>query len=233
MKQAGVPDEVTFTTKPHLLIEMVEEEIAAGTPFGYFAADSGYGRDPALRAFFHRRELPYVMAVPVDLPLIGERENPIRPDELFKRLGVSRWERRSAGNGTKGGCYYDWGVPGVRIKGRSPADEFAHTLLIRRSVGKPRQIEFFLVHARTGTPIPELIAIAGLRWKIEEDNEHGKDLLGLNEYQVRKWIPWHRHVTTCMLALAFLAVTRVRIPAFTDGQEETGGEVREPAEKAC
>jgi hypothetical protein len=31
-----------------------------------------------------------------------------------------------------------------------------------------------------------LIAVAGMRWKIEENNGQGKDLLGLDQYQVRK-----------------------------------------------
>jgi len=30
----------------------------------------------------------------------------------------------------------------------------------------------------------------------------------MDAYQVRKWTPWHRHVTLCMLGQAFLAVTR-------------------------
>ncbi len=51
-----------------------------------------------------------------------------------------------------------------------------------------------------------------MRWKIEENNETGKDLLGLTQYQVRSWTGWHRHVTTVMLALAFLAVTRAHLP---------------------
>jgi SRSO17 transposase len=45
-------------------------------------------------------------------------------------------------------------------------------------------------------------------WHTEDDNKAGKDLLGLDAYQVRKWDPWHRHVTISMLAHAFLAVTR-------------------------
>ncbi|WP_211763452.1 hypothetical protein [Kutzneria sp. CA-103260] len=40
------------------------------------------------------------------------------------------------------------------------------------------------------------------------DNKTGKDQLGMDAYQVRKWVGWHRHVTMCMLAQAFLAVTR-------------------------
>jgi len=45
-------------------------------------------------------------------------------------------------------------------------------------------------------------------WRTEDDNKAGKDQLGLDAYQVRKWDPWHRHVTISMLAHAFLAVTR-------------------------
>nr|WP_185074437.1 transposase [Nonomuraea jabiensis] len=42
--QAGVPDEVVFAIKPHLMIEMMKEEIAADTPFRHLCGDSGYGR---------------------------------------------------------------------------------------------------------------------------------------------------------------------------------------------
>ncbi|WP_406318928.1 hypothetical protein OHA77_16370 [Streptosporangium sp. NBC_01639] len=87
------------------------------------------------------------------------------------------------------------------LVGQLPAD--GHTLLIRRSVSDPAEVEFFLAHALAGTPVTELIGVAGLCWKIEENNETGKDLLGLTEYRVRKRDGWHRHVTTAMLALAF------------------------------
>jgi hypothetical protein len=45
-------------------------------------------------------------------------------------------------------------------------------------------------------------------WPIEDDNKAGKDLVGMDQYQVRNWTPWYRHITVCMLAQAFLAVTR-------------------------
>src|SRR5690606_484660 len=107
-----------------------------------------------------------------------------------------------------------------------PAPEHAHTVLIRRSVTDPCEIEFFLAHAPLGTPITELIKLAGLRWKIEENNAQSKDLLGLTQYQVRKWTPWHRHVTTVMLALAFLAVTQTALPDNTAPADQ--GKDRQP-----
>lgn len=105
----------------------------------------------------------------------------------------------------------------VRVKGQDPAEGYGHTLLIRRSKemgqrkGRPASydIEFFLVHAPVGTSLAVMVRTAGVRWKIEEDNKTAKDQLGIDAYQVRKWVGWHRHVTMRMLAQAFLAVTRV------------------------
>jgi hypothetical protein len=68
-----MPEHVVFRTKPQLVIDMLTEELAAGTPFRYLCADSGYGRDPHLRPFCHEQEISYVMAVPVDLPLVAVR----------------------------------------------------------------------------------------------------------------------------------------------------------------
>ena len=64
-----------------------------------------------------------------------------------------------------------------------------------------------------------------MRWKIEENNAQGKDLLGLDQYQVRKWTPWHRHVTTCMLAHAFLAATRTTLENTNLGKPHPPREV--------
>ncbi|MFF3444587.1 IS701 family transposase [Streptosporangium sp. NPDC002721] len=211
-KVAGVPERVTFATRPQQVIDMLEEERRAGTLFRYLAADSGYGRDPGLRAYCHTHQIGYVMAVAVDLPLLdvrggGEPAGHVL-DRLLAHAGPGLWERRSCGEGTKGRRAYDWAAVAVALAGQFPSDGHAHTLLIRRSVTDPDDVEFFLSHALTGTPVTELITVAGLRWKIEENNETGKDLLGLTDYRIRKWDGWHRHVTTAMLALAFLAVSR-------------------------
>ena len=152
-----------------------------------------------------------MLAVPVDLPLVTPGGGATRPDHVLATVPKAVWERRSCGQGTKGERFYDWAAVAVTVKDQPPADGHAHTLLIRRSVADPSEIEFFLAHAPDPTPIPELIAVAGMRWKIEENNGQGKDLLGLDQYQVRKWTPWHRHVSACMLAHAFLAATRANL----------------------
>ncbi len=48
----------------------------------------------------------------------------------------------------------------------------------------------------------------GARWTVEQCFEEGKGEVGLDEYEVRSWHGWFRHITLSMLALAFLAALR-------------------------
>jgi len=49
--------------------------------------------------------------------------------------------------------------------------------------------------------------VAGARRPIEECFGTTKDDLGLDNYQVRTWNAWHRHITLTMLAHTFTAIT--------------------------
>ena len=50
--------------------------------------------------------------------------------------------------------------------------------------------------------------MAGTRWAIEECLEEAKGQVGLDQYEVRRWDGWYRHITLAMLAHAYLAVIR-------------------------
>ncbi|MFB7454977.1 IS701 family transposase, partial [Streptomyces sp. NPDC056194] len=43
-------------------------------------------------------------------------------------------------------------------------------------------------------------------WKIEECFQSAKNECGLDEYEVRRYVGWYRHITLAMLAHAFLAI---------------------------
>jgi SRSO17 transposase len=241
-REAGVPAEVAFATKPRLATEMLQRALDDKVLFTWVAGDSGYGRDPDLRDFCHHQRLLYVLGVAVDLPLDGPpgkadlRQPRIKcaGDLLHYATSRDQWERRSCGEGTKGRRYYDWTVFQVQVTGQEPAEGFEHHLLIRRSTEKKQlaggrfdyEVAYFLVHAPIGTPAADMIAQAGVRWKIEEDNKDGKQLVGLDQYQVRKWTPWHRHVTCTMLAQAFLVVQRAR---HTDPEPPPADDAPPPA----
>src|SRR4051794_30418774 len=59
--------------------------------------------------------------------------------------------------------------------------------------------------APVGVSLGELAGAAGLRWTIEECFERAKDDLGLDHCEARSWHGWHRHMSLCLAAAAFLA----------------------------
>jgi SRSO17 transposase len=81
-------------------------------------------------------------------------------------------------------------------------------LLLRRTIEDPAEYAYYLTYAPAETPVHELVQIAGRRWQVEDGFEAAKGEVGLDEYEVRKWEGWHRHITLCLLAHAYLVVVR-------------------------
>ena len=78
---------------------------------------------------------------------------------------------------------------------------------MRRSLSKPDELAYYIVHTRAPVPLAELVRVAGSRWAVEETFQFTKNETGLDHYQVRLYHAWYRHITLSMLAAAFLAVT--------------------------
>ena len=77
----------------------------------------------------------------------------------------------------------------------------------------PEELAYYVVFGPADTSLSTLAQVAGQRWRIEECFEAAKQEVGLADYEVRSWHGWYRHITLSMLALAFLAVMRVKINA--------------------
>jgi SRSO17 transposase len=115
------------------------------------------------------------------------------------------WLRLSAGEGSKGPRLYDWAY--LPHRGGAPAG-WAKGLLVRRKLDEPDELTFHLTLAPEATDLATLVRVAGTRWTVEACFEAAKGEVGLDEYEVRSWTGWHRHVTLAMLAHAYLAVIR-------------------------
>ena len=198
-REARIPGEVAFTTKPKLGLAMLERARAAGVPFAWITGDSVYGADHAIRRWAERHRRGYVLAV-----TSGQRLG-LRPvTGWIEHLPEGAWQRLSAGEGARGPRLCDW----TYVPYRGGAEGFHCGLLIRRCIAKPTEQAFYLTHAPEETTLPELVRVAGSRWSIESCFEQAKGEVGLDHYEVRSWVGWHRHVTLAMLALAYLATVR-------------------------
>ena len=79
---------------------------------------------------------------------------------------------------------------------------------MRRSIADPDDLAYYACFGAAETPLAELVRVAGTRWIIEDAFKEAKQEVGLDEYEVRRWVGWYRHITLAMLAHAFLAVIR-------------------------
>jgi SRSO17 transposase len=197
-RAAGVPQDLTFATKPALAAQMIISALAAGVPAAWVSGDEVYGQDPDLRALLEEAQVGYVLAVAGNRRVgFGGADVPVA--DITAAAAPRHWHRYSAGAGAKGPRYYDWAWTPI-----DPLTSGHRWLLIRRNT-KTGELAYYRCYAQHPVPLLTLVRIAGIRWSIEETFQTAKGQVGLDHYQVRTWTGWHRHITLAMLALALLA----------------------------
>jgi len=216
-REAGVPEAVRFATKPQLARRMLERALVAGMPAAWVTGDSVYGGDRRLRVWLEQQGQPFVLAVASDEPLfamLDGRWGQPRADVIADHIPADAWQRLSAGEGAKGPRWYDWArVRLARLQLTADERRWEHWLLVRRSRSDPTDLAYYVVFAPAGTALQTLARVAGARWRIEQSFELAKGEVGLDEYEVRRWDGWYRHMTLAMFALAYLTVLRARLHA--------------------
>jgi SRSO17 transposase len=215
-QEAGIPDTVRFATKGELAKAMLARAFAADVPARWVVADEVYGNDGALRRWLHEQGRAYVLGVARSHMIwSGETWTQERVEGAIAALPEGHWQRLSVGEGSKGPRVYDWAA--IRLPFDSPHG-WAQGVLARRSLDAPDEIAYYRVFAPEGTGAEELARVAGTRWTIEMGFERAKGEVGLDEYEVRRWEAWHRHITLALLADAYLAVARMHAV----GEEKKG-----------
>lgn len=220
--RAGIASEVEFATKPELAQVMLERAFSLGVPSSWVVGDSVYGDARRLRQWLEGQGKAHVMAVSgktyVWLP--EGRQCSVK-SVLEEGLDEDAWQRLSAGVGSKGERFYDWQC--VRLMA-PPTAGWCRWLLVRRSLKAERKLTAYAVYAPCGTALATLVSVAGRRWCIEMCFEAAKGEVGLDEYEVRSWTGWYRHVTLSMWALALLSVLRASqgLPQTRSGVEVAG-----------
>ena len=192
-KKAGIPRGLRFATKPELAITQVRTIIGKGVRVCWVAADEVYGRSGDFRAACRALLLSYVVIIPCDYKVTLARGTAKVKAKDAARDAV--FERRSAGNGTKGPRWGWWAL----IATEDP-DEF---LLVRKLDREKNPYTYYLCHAAPGRPatLNYFVAITGSRWPVETSFKNGKDGFGWDQSQVATWTAQNRHALLTALAM--------------------------------
>ncbi len=200
--EARVPEEVRFATKITLAEQMLARAFAAAVPARWVVADSFYGRSGAFRHWLEERSRPYAVMIP-KTNAIEYRGRRVRVEQLAARLSESE------------------PCPWLCLALSEECTEgMGRWLLIRRNADEPDKNAYWLAYGPAETNEEELVRVCDTRWQIEECFAQAKGEVGMDQYEVRTWTAWHRFVTLCLVAHAYLSV--VRHAARQEETEEKG-----------
>jgi SRSO17 transposase len=229
--EAKIPEEVEFQTKPEQAVEMLEHAWERGVPMRWVTGDEVYGNATKVRDTISAHGRWYMLAVSSNTPVWKERPavEPPRRDTggrprtqprlaedapplttvvaVVAKWPQSRWDRLTVAEGEKGPRTYDW-ARGRVVESRDGLPGPDAWLLARRSISNPTDIAYYLSNAPIDTPLLKLAQVASSRYVVEQVIEEGKGETGLDEYEVRYWHSWYRHMTLSMMAHAWLVSIR-------------------------
>ena len=207
-RAANIPEDREFQTKNELMKEMYDQfRINTNKKPRWVVADEAYGRDQKIRHHLESNEQPYVLAVGNDHKVrVGLRTQTVKQ---WLAEGIhSEWKILSCGKGSKGERFYNWSI--YTISGQC-SKGFVKKILMRQSLSDPTDIAYYQVFGPESTTLQEFVTVAGSRWAIEECFETGKGETGLDQYEVRMYQAWYRHMALSMIAMLILVASRIFI----------------------
>lgn len=223
-REARIPDDVNFQTKPQLALDMIQRAMAASIPPGVVLADAAYGSDRKFRESIRALGLHY--AVGVDprtvVWVLNKDEKPSGKPRSVRDLAIkgATFRRCTWRSGTNDDLAARFAVMRVvpayddHSSGTSTAKGLAarreHLSLViewREGESEPANYFFASVPWQTKT---ELIRLLMQRWRTERAYEDLKGELGLDHFEGRRYSGWHHHVSVALSCYAFIIAERVR-----------------------
>ena len=226
-KEAQVPKEVAFRTKPQIALQMIERAHRGALPFRWVCCDDMYGNSGPFRDGLDALGLFYVAEVPsrttawIEKPPVREAgQGPLGRPRTKKSVepGAPRahalpalagqqqhWTTIEVRPGTKKPVRSKWAALRVYAR-RDGVPGREEWLLMERLGGQEHR--YYLSNAPLATPVGTLAQVAKKEWFVEPCFRDAKQHVGLGDFEVRKWPAWHHHMVMCMLAQAFLATLR-------------------------
>lgn len=223
-RKAGIPERYQFRTKTQMALDMIKDVYESGLPFEWVAGDSVYGADNRIQKYLEEKDKKYIFAVSGGKYVwIGCRQYPVK--KIKQLLDGDKWVKISTGPGTKGEKVFEWQYVEVNCN----VKRHKKYLIFRRGISEKPEIQGYIAYGDNETKIEEFVRTAGIRWTIEMNFAEMKGETGLDQYEVRSYDGWYKHITLSCVAHAFLTVLREQfgeLPELSSTYENTMAEFK-------
>lgn len=231
-----VPDDIAHEPKWKLALQMIDELAGWGLKAPPVLGDAAYGDVNEFRLGLEERGLEYVLDVKATTSALAADARPGTPArnpgrgrpplaryrgpfsnvaDLAAQAGRDARQQVTWREGTRGPMTSRFLALRVRpanikLRRADPDGELpARWLLAEWPEGEDAPTSFWISNLPHDTPIDRLVALAKLRWRVEQDYRELKDTLGLDHFEGRSWPGWQHHVTLVSVAHGFLTTERL------------------------
>jgi SRSO17 transposase len=213
-RQALIPDEIQFTPKPQLAQAMLDRSLEMGLPFAWVTGSADYGNDACLRGWLAEKGLPFLFEVSPEIFHLPEHlDSQLAQtglDGLITNLAKTDWKQLPYEENFAARLpAYEWSMVPIETSYEKPG--WQNWLLVRRNPAQPLELKYFLVFGAAATTLRELVRIESQRWLRETAWQTLRSKIGLDQYEVRSWQGWYRHITLALVAYAYQVTKPIKI----------------------
>jgi len=234
-REVGIPEAVVYRPKWQIALGQYERAIANGLRFFWLTFDEHYGSKVSFLRTLDGFGQNYVAEVPVNFtawtkrPAVLYREHARHKKrgrkKLYPRLKVknnrrvevrnilrystrmrrTKWQTYHVKDGTKGPMVWQAKRILVYLADENGLPTHPHHLLVARNALNHNEVKYFISNAPEQTPVEMLLRVAFTRWTIERIFEDSKGELGMDHFEVRKFLSIQRHLILSCLSHVFLS----------------------------
>jgi len=233
--QAGVPEEDRgFKTKLDLAIDIINQQVENGVSFDFIGADGYYGNDVNFASTIEHLGYLYMVDVHSDQYIYFVRPELILPErkstrgrtptrlkttsegisvsEYYKTLQSTDWQTLKVRNTAKGKLTGQYHFAKTFVWNKSTNQIESRMLVIRKikSGKKKVEVKYSFTNANLDQYTHEALAYMQVqRFFVEHSIKESKYILGIDQFQTRKWLAWQHQVALNLLVSSFILKEKI------------------------
>jgi SRSO17 transposase len=218
-KEAKIPAETVFRTKPQIALDLIERARKDQLPGQVVLADSAYGDSSEFRAGIRMLGLDYAVGIHRSTKVYAFDEHgqiegeATSAQQLATGLGESAFRRFTWREGTVGKLFARFAfvrVVAAHDDGSALASREPLWLIVEWPSNEAAPSKFSLATLPETMAKREMVRILKERYRTEKAYEEMKSGLGLDHFEGRRFGGWHHHISTVIACYAFVVAERVR-----------------------
>lgn len=229
-RTAGVPEELTFATKPQIALELIAAALADGVPKAPVLGDYVYGINGEFRDGLRRLGLEFFLQIDLGQlvgwtrPVAVEKKRKhwhVQPGQPPAKTLAALWSEQKAVNwhavswkaadGKTRRTRLAWlkvYLSSALERGAAELEEV--WLVVDWPAGEAGPYHYYLAHLHRPLTPSRCLRLSRSRWNIEQYFQRAKDDLGLDHFEGRSWRGFHHHLLMAVLAYLFVVVVYLR-----------------------